>query len=194
MAIPPPLASRANLNAHARSDLRIQPPVRCNRPTSLQDGYLDPVPFNYPYDHQGQLTADGMNTYDYDLNGNRDTGYTTGDDNRLEDDGTWTYDYDDEGNLIEKTDGTITWTYGYDHRNHLISAEKAVSGTDVVLTAEYRYDAFANCIEAHKGGREHICKYVRVPFFFLFFPFFRKVQITESTGICFILQQEQRAA
>jgi hypothetical protein len=79
MDIPPPLASMVNLDAHGRSDLRIQPPARCNRPTTLQDGNLarpDPVHFNYPYNDQGQLTDDGTNTYDYDLGGNRDTGYT----------------------------------------------------------------------------------------------------------------------
>jgi hypothetical protein len=52
----------------------------------------------YDYDDAGQLTDADYDTqadedYDYDANGNRDTGYTTGANNRLTADGTYTYEY-----------------------------------------------------------------------------------------------------
>jgi RHS repeat-associated protein len=105
----------------------------------------------YTYDDTDQLTGDGVATFTYDANGNRNNGsYTVGTGNRLTSDGTWTYTYDDEGNLTKKTKGALqeTWTYGYDQRNQLTTVEKrATDGGTLQLNDEFKYDAFGNRIE-----------------------------------------------
>ena len=60
------------------------------------------------YDAVNQLTAATHSTqanesFSYDQNGNRASGYQTGADNRLLSDGTYTYSYDAEGNRIRRT-------------------------------------------------------------------------------------------
>ena len=116
----------------------------------------DPVVLDYTYDGQGQLTDDDVNTYSYDLGGNRNTSTTfytdleSNDTNRLKTDATWEYDYDDAGNLTKKSQGTNdeTWTYGYDHRNQLIEVQKWDKDPDdhsdetLLLEADYKYDIF----------------------------------------------------
>src|SRR5262249_7105296 len=50
------------------------------------------TPMTNSYDSTNQLTADGINTYTYDANGNRNNGsWTVGTGNQVTGDGTWTY-------------------------------------------------------------------------------------------------------
>ncbi len=98
----------------------------------------------YTYDATNQLLSDGVSTYGYDLNGNRNTaGYSTGQANRTTTYGTWTYSYDYEGNVTQKTKGSglETWYYGYDSLNHLVSLRQTSDGTTNLLTIAYTYDA-----------------------------------------------------
>ena len=118
---------------------------------------------SYAYDNAGQLKT-GTGSYSYDADGNRtNTGYQTGDDNRLTTDGTNWYLYDDEGNLTEKfhwtdadSDGeydvgetrTAITSYTYDSRNRL--SKVAYTATDDGITdnaVDYFYDAFNRRIE-----------------------------------------------
>jgi RHS repeat-associated protein len=105
----------------------------------------------YQYDAANELTNDTAHSYNYDLNGNRNSsGYATGPGNEMTNDGTWTYSYDNEGNLIKKSKGTNaeTWTYGYDNRNHLVWAkDSATDGGAATTLATYVYDALGNRIE-----------------------------------------------
>jgi len=89
---------------------------------SLTDGTVD-----YNYDDRDQLTGADYDyqtdeNYTYDENGNRtNTGYVTGDLNRLLDDGTFTYAYDAEGNRTKRIESATgeTTVYAWDHRNRL---------------------------------------------------------------------------
>ena len=117
----------------------------------------------YDYDFLGQLTgADYSNlsihdeSYQYDLNGNRElvtnangdlVVYSTGTNNELTSDGVYTYAYDAEGNRISKTNaaGTERELYEWDYRNRLESVTKqtydSVSETwEDVQIVEYAYD------------------------------------------------------
>ena len=117
----------------------------------------------YDYDFLGQLTgADYSNlsihdeSYQYDLNGNRElvtnangdlVVYSTGTNNELTSDGAYTYAYDAEGNRISKTNaaGTERELYTWDYRNRLSSVTKqtfdSVSETwQTVQIVEYAYD------------------------------------------------------
>ncbi|MCP4543953.1 MAG: DUF5103 domain-containing protein [Chloroflexi bacterium] len=84
-------------------------------------------------------------SHSYDDAGNRtNTGYTTGDHNRLTADGTYTYQYDANGNRTVRTkvsDGTLT-EYGWDHRNRLTSVTFKTSGGTVTKAVQYEYDAY----------------------------------------------------
>jgi len=155
-------------------------PDAAGQPTSRTDYQVgidnDPWTLNYTHDGQGQLTGDGVNTYDYDEGGNRDTGYTyvrndadSADTNMIEDDGTWAYSYDGEGNIVKKSlaaDDT-TWIYEFDHANHLVLAQKWTEDPEseyygaavLQMEAEYRYDLFGSRIEktvADTGVGEYV--------------------------------------
>ena len=120
---------------------------KANRLTQLTtpDGLSD-----YTYNNRNELTSGDHSyqtneTYDYDATGNRtNTGYSTGDHNRLLGDGTYTYEYDNEGNRIRRTEtatGEVT-EYTWDFRNRLTQVEtKDASGT-VIQTVEYVYDVY----------------------------------------------------
>jgi RHS repeat-associated protein len=108
---------------------------------------------DYSYDTVDQLTgvdytgtgtpADESHTYD-DSGNRTNTGYTTGDHNRLTADGTYTYQYDANGNRTVRTevsDGTLT-EYGWDHRNRLTSVTFKTSGGTVTKAVQYEYDAY----------------------------------------------------
>jgi YD repeat-containing protein len=78
-------------------------------------------PISYTYDGANQLINAGGTGYNYDPEGNRNTGSNTvGPDNQLTADANWTYKYDPLGNLVEKDGKTgtqyagIVWKYGYD--------------------------------------------------------------------------------
>ena len=112
---------------------------------SLTDGTVD-----YSYDARQQLTGADYDyqsdeSFTYDDNGNRtNTGYSTGDDNRLLSDGTLNYLYDDEGNRIRKTSissGDYT-EYAWDQRNRLIQVVHKNSSGTVLQTLDYTYDIF----------------------------------------------------
>jgi RHS repeat-associated protein len=125
--------------------------------TDLQTGISGTSWTNYyGYDHQGQLTADGTNSYNYDLGGNRDTGYTYVPNpdavhytNEIASDGTWNYVYDNNGNMTERDhSGTAEkWEYKYDNANHLIQAKHTNTSAVVDMQADYSYDVFRNRIQ-----------------------------------------------
>ncbi len=119
--------------------------------TSSQDGSVD-----YTYDDRDQLTAADYDyqsdeLYSYDENGNRtNTGYETGDVNRLEEDGTYSYEYDNEGNRARRThnvNDTVT-VYTWDDRNRLVTVTEYASTADAdaeqnsTKVVDYAYDAF----------------------------------------------------
>jgi RHS repeat-associated protein len=100
----------------------------------------------YMYDPSGELTNigdTGLETYSYDLNGNRNYGsYTTASDNRLTADGTYTMAYDAEGNMTSKTrvsDGE-TWTITWDNRNRLTQVVEKTSAGVTVTNDVFTYD------------------------------------------------------
>jgi RHS repeat-associated protein len=100
----------------------------------------------YTYDLSGELTnvRDArLETYSYDLNGNRNYGsYTTASDNRLTADGTYTFGYDAEGNMTSKTrasDGE-NWTYTWDDRNRLTQVVEKTSGGVTATDDVFTYD------------------------------------------------------
>jgi RHS repeat-associated protein len=72
------------------------------------------------------------------------TGYVTGPANRLLSDGVYNYAYDLEGN---RTSRTLIATneveeFDWDHRQRLVAYRRKDSSGNVVLSAEYVYDAF----------------------------------------------------
>jgi RHS repeat-associated protein len=82
-------------------------------------------------------------SYTYDDNGNRtNTGYSTGDHNRLTSDGTYNYTYDNEGNVLTKTNISTSESveYTWDHRNRLIKVTFKNSGGTATKIVEYAYD------------------------------------------------------
>jgi RHS repeat-associated protein len=100
----------------------------------------------YTYDLSGELTNVGnarLETYSYDLNGNRNYGsYTTASDNRLTADGTYTFGYDAEGNMTSKTrvsDGE-NWAYTWDDRNRLTQVVEKTSGGVTMTNDVFTYD------------------------------------------------------
>jgi RHS repeat-associated protein len=106
------------------------------------------TPTSYAYDTTDELTSDAVNSYSYDLNGNRTmTGYTTGPANEMTSDGTWDYFFDKNGNVIAKTNISTgeAWTFSYDNRNRLISALDVTTGLQ--MQATYVYDARGKRIE-----------------------------------------------
>jgi RHS repeat-associated protein len=118
-----------------------------HRATSLD---LNGTTKSYSYDNANELTNDGVATYSYDNNGNRNmTGYTTGTGNQLTNDGVYTYTYDADGNMIEKSKGTglETWYYTYDNVGHLLTVNETTNGTTSEMTATYTYDAFGNLVK-----------------------------------------------
>ncbi|MCP4541196.1 MAG: RHS repeat-associated core domain-containing protein, partial [Chloroflexi bacterium] len=104
----------------------------------------------YSYDDTNQLTASDYasdwqtdESYTYDDNGNRtNTGYTTGDHNRLTSDGTYNYTYDNEGNVLTKTNisDSTSVEYTWDHRNRLTKVTFKNSGGSATKIVEYAYD------------------------------------------------------
>lgn len=92
-------------------------------------------------------------SYGYDAAGNRtNTGYTTGDNNRLTSDGTFNYTYDDEGSRETRTRissaqaDDYTTEYTWDHNNRLTKiAYKNNSGT-ITKQVDYTYDVFGRRI------------------------------------------------
>ncbi len=114
----------------------------------------------YSYDPAGQLTAatlgaTAFNYGTYDPAGNRPMPvYQTQAANELTTDGTWNYYYDPEGNLTEQVNiaSGITWQYGYDNANELTSVQQwsgnpSALGSQLELTASYKYDVFGNRLE-----------------------------------------------
>ena len=98
------------------------------------------------------MTENGtqVESYSYDLNGNRNTtGYTTGTDNELTASPGTTYTYDADGNLISQTNTSshVTTTYTYDYRNRL--TEVTVGGT---IMATYTYNALDQRIGIKDSG------------------------------------------
>jgi len=100
------------------------------------------------YDEINQLTGADYDfqtdeSYSYDANGNRtNTGYATGDHNRLTSDGTYNYTYDNEGNVTSKTNISTSESveYTWDHRNRLVKVTfKDDEGTPTKIV-EYAYD------------------------------------------------------
>ena len=88
-------------------------------------------------------TSRRTNRTRYDDNGNRtNTGYATGDHNRLTADGTYTYAYDNEGNIISKTDTSTSESveYTWDHRNRLTKVTFKNSSGTATKVVEYAYD------------------------------------------------------
>lgn len=104
----------------------------------------------YNYDLTGQLTSvtrgdtAGAESYQYDLNGNRQgTGQTIGANNRLMSDDKFDYQYDAEGNRtaqIERATGRVT-SFTYDHENHLLTATTRSPAGTLLSNVRYRYDA-----------------------------------------------------
>jgi YD repeat-containing protein len=104
----------------------------------------------YSYDDTNQLTGSDYasdwqtdESYTYDDNGNRtNTGYTTGDHNRLTSDGTYNYTYDNEGNVLAKTNISTSESveYTWDHRNRLTKVTFKNSGGTATEIVEYAYD------------------------------------------------------
>ena len=110
----------------------------------------------YGYDSRGQLTSavhgnspSGIAVPDfstsYDASGNQtDTGYSTGDQNRLTTDGASNYEYDAEGNRSRKT--TIATgdyvTYTWDHANRLTQVSFFDSQNNLTQRVTYQYDVF----------------------------------------------------
>jgi RHS repeat-associated protein len=120
--------------------------------------YLNGTTSSYLYDAVNELTSDGVHSYSYDANGNRNsTGYSTGTGNELLNDGTYTYTYDNAGNMIEKSKGTglQTWYYTYDNKNNLLTVNETSNGSTSIMTATYSYDVFGNMVaeaEWQTGG------------------------------------------
>ena len=117
---------------------------------------------NYHYDAAGQLATSGSThaatytnwqnapaneDFNYDDNGNRDTGgntvESTGDNRQHTDSAGYTYTYDDEGNVLSKTatDGSEI-DYAWDYRDRLTSVTFQNSSHNVTKTVTYVYDAF----------------------------------------------------
>ncbi len=116
----------------------------------------------YAYDSTGQLLGADYSgsqpdeSYTYDANGNRtNTGYVTGEGNRLVSDGTYRYTYDPDGNRTSRfvwvdadTDGQVDsneksqiTSYSWDTRNRLVSVTNypAEGGSPTQIVA-YFYD------------------------------------------------------
>jgi RHS repeat-associated protein len=113
---------------------------------------------SYTYDPTNQLLTDSVNTFTYDLSGNRTmTGCVTATGNRLTTDGVWTFTYDSEGNLVSKQSRTTaeTVSYTYDTANHLISVLDRGDGTNLSATVTYQYDV--------EGKRVRQDKWVKPP-------------------------------
>lgn len=122
----------------------------------------------YTYDEVDQVTnvdytGLGMppdETHSYDGVGNRtDTGYVTGDHNRLLSDGTYAYSYDADGNrtarfvdsdsdgVLSTGDTSIT-EYVWDHRHRLIEVTSRDSyGSAATQAVKYGYDAFNRLVD-----------------------------------------------
>jgi RHS repeat-associated protein len=113
---------------------------------------------NYSYDRSSQLLSDGVKTYTYDFNGNRQTAgtqtYQTAADNRMTTDGVWTYTYDNEGNLLQKAKGSgasaVTWNYGWDNLNRMTSVQEITGTSTTTVLVTYVYDVFGNRIQESK--------------------------------------------
>ena len=111
--------------------------------------------YTYTYDNANEetgVTENGtqVESYSYDLNGNRNsTGYTTGTGNELTASPGTTYTYDADGNLLSQTNTSshVTTTYTYDYRNRL--TEVTVGGT---IVATYTYNALDQRIGIKDSG------------------------------------------
>ena len=106
------------------------------------------TPTSYGYDNINELISDALNSYSYDLSGNRTmTGYATGPANEMNSDGTWNYFFDKNGNVIAKVNITTGEALGfaYDNLNRLISALDVT--TALQMQATYGYDALGRRIE-----------------------------------------------
>jgi RHS repeat-associated protein len=115
-------------------------------PASRLTSYTGPEgSLTYTYDPTNELTNVGgarLETYTYDLNGNRTmTGYQTDTGNRLTSDGTYNYTYDNEGNVATKTrisDGQQS-TFSWDYRNRLTEVV-VKNGTTTLQDDKFTYD------------------------------------------------------
>jgi RHS repeat-associated protein len=105
---------------------------------------------DYDYDDAAQLTEalHSFQTdegYTYDLTGNRtNTGYSTGDANRLLSDGAHNYEYDAEGNRTKRTTISTSETveYAWDHRNRLTQVTFKNSSGVTTKEVGYVYDLY----------------------------------------------------
>jgi len=125
----------------------------------------------FSYDPTNQLTAADYDVqddegYSYDSNGNRtNTGYVTGDYNRLTSDGTFNYAYDDEGNRTTRrrisqdpADDYVT-EYHWDHRNRLTKLTFKDNEDQVTQVVEYAYDSMDQLLRRTVDSQE-VAKYV----------------------------------
>ena len=113
--------------------------------------------YTYTYDNSNELTGVDkggtlVESYGYDLNGNRDTtGYTTTVMNETATSpGLVTYSYDNAGNMITAKSGSSTTTYTYDYDNRLDRGRPRWYG----LTATYVYDALGRRIGVDDNGTQ----------------------------------------
>ena len=170
------LIAKSNIQYNARNQITSINHQDSNNNNIVSHGYLYNADGNisqytnsldgsvlYDYDFLGQLTgADYSNllihdeSYQYDLNGNRElvtnangdlVVYSTGTNNELTSDGAYTYAYDAEGNRISKTNaaGTERELYEWDYRNRLECVTKqeynaTTQEWETVQIVEYAYD------------------------------------------------------
>jgi RHS repeat-associated protein len=122
---------------------------------SSPDGVSD-----YNYDERDQLLGSDHSyqsdeNYSYDGNGNRvNTGYETGENNRLLSDGRYTYEYDAEGNRtkrVEVVSGEVT-EYVWDYCNRLTAVTTKDGTGETTESVEYAYDAYDRRIEKSVDG------------------------------------------
>jgi RHS repeat-associated protein len=110
----------------------------------------------YTYDNVGQLlgadhhsSANPVESYTYDLNGNRLTAAAQSGsdqitkDNRLASDGTFTYTYDNEGNLTQRTEIATknVRIFEWDDRNRLTAVIDKDATGNVTQQVLFTYDA-----------------------------------------------------
>jgi CTP:molybdopterin cytidylyltransferase MocA len=115
-ATTPPLVRNRSGNPDPAQEQLVNYTWTYDNGSRVESETLNGATTSYGYDDTNQLTSAGMFSYDYDLNGNRDTGYTTTTGNRMTNDGVYTYTWDDEGNLIKKSKGASaeTWTFSHE--------------------------------------------------------------------------------
>ena len=112
----------------------------------------------YSYDIRGNTTSvvrnDITTQYTYDEL-NRRTGYTNSKDDKVI--STYTYEYDGENNILSETINGVKNTYTYNESDELKTSSKTVN--DKVINTEYKYDLFANKVEASSDGTSKVYRY-----------------------------------